>query len=160
MNKYDPNLYHQSGKSGFVWGRVPSWMQPFLLVASALPVLVADHWLMTDGKLDRMCHFPTKISGKNCMVKKARIKSIFMKINVAKCNLCKVKLQANAVSSLLPRRMGYHRGLCLSCDLHCISRWHSELIFADLVLKQIYADSGSQPFPPIFFWVCVLVSMG
>ena len=70
MNKYDPNLYHQSGKSGFVWGRVPSWTQPFPLVASALPVLVADHWLMTDGKSDRMCHFPTKISGKNCIIKK------------------------------------------------------------------------------------------
>ena len=25
---------------------------------------------MTDGKSDRMCHFPTKISGKNYIIKK------------------------------------------------------------------------------------------
>ena len=42
------------------------------------------------------------------------------------------------------------RGLCFSCDLRYISCWHFELIFADLLLKRIFLDSGSQPFPSFF----------
>ena len=44
---------------------------------------------------------------------------------------------------------------CLSCDLRCISRWHFELIFADLLLSEslwILAPSPSLPF-------CALASM-
>ena len=48
---------------------------------------------------------------------------------------------------------GEHRGLCLLCDLQCISCWHFELIFVYLVLKRIFADSGSEPFPP-FLGLC------
>ena len=74
-------------------------------------------------------------------------------IHVAKCNLGKVKLQANAVSGLLLRHrwsvewpqepfaylMPYvasHAGIF-------------ELTFADLLLKWIFADSSSQPIPPL-----------
>ena len=39
--------------------------------------------------------------------------------------------------------------------VHCISCWHFELIFADLVLKRIFADSGFQLFPPFFWGLCV-----
>ena len=57
----------------------------------------------------------------------------------------------SAVSSSSVRDLwGDRRGLCFSCDLRYISCWHFELIFADLLLKQIFPDSGSQPFPP--FW--------
>ena len=46
------------------------------------------------------------------------------------------------------------RGLCFSCDLRYVSCWHFELIFADLLLKRIFLDSGSQPFPPFLGGLC------
>ena len=82
--------------------------------------------------------------------------------NVAKCNLGKVKLQANAVSGLLLKRTWYviwgvtAGAFCLSCDLYVTS--HAgifELIFADLLLSEslrILAPSPSLPF-------CALVSI-
>ena len=79
-----------------------------------------------------------------------------MGLNVAKCNLSKVKLQASVVCVLPLKRMrsvGWPQGP-LICDLQCISCCHFELIFADLVLKSIFADSGSKPFPP-FLGLCI-----
>ena len=55
----------------------------------------------------------------------------------------------SAVSSSSVRDMwGDRRCLCFSCDLRCVSCGHFELIFADLLLKRVFQDSGSQPFPP------------
>ena len=48
---------------------------------------------------------------------------------------------------------------CLSCDLRCISCWHFELIFADLVFYFNRCGFWLPPSPSPF-WVCMLVSMG
>ena len=79
-----------------------------------------------------------------------------MSLNVAKCTVSKVKLQANVVYVLPVKRMrsmGWPQGP-LICDLQCILCWHFELIIVDLVLKRIFADSGSKPFPP-FLELCI-----
>ena len=80
-------------------------------------------------------------------------------INVAKCNLGKVKLQANAVSGLLLKRtwsVGWPQGPFAYLVTYVAS--HAgifELIFADLLLSEslrILAPSPSLPF-------CALVSI-
>ena len=61
--------------------------------------------------------------------------------SVAKCNLGKVKSQANAVSGLLLERawfVGWPQG-----------PFAYLVIFADLLLERIFADSGSQPVLPL-----------
>ena len=74
-------------------------------------------------------------------------------IYVAKCNLGKVILQANAVSGLLLRHT-WSVGWLQEPFAYLVPYVEShagifELIFADLLLKRIFADSGSQPFPPL-----------
>ena len=61
--------------------------------------------------------------------------------SVAKCHLGKVKSQANAVSGLLLERawsVGWPQG-----------PFAYLVIFADLLLERIFADSGSQPVLPL-----------
>ena len=76
-----------------------------------------------------------------------------MKLQFAKCNLGKVKLQANEVSGLLldcAGCVGWSQGPFVHLVTYVAS--HAvifELIFADLLLKRIFADSGSQPVPPL-----------
>ena len=71
--------------------------------------------------------------------------------SVAKCHLGKVKSQANAVSGLLLERawsVGWPQG-----------PFAYLVIFADLLLERIFADSGSQPVPPLLCrWVFPLNS--
>ena len=83
-----------------------------------------------------------------------------MWLNVIYAKLNCEPMQSAVSSSGTCDLWGDHRDLYLSCDLHCTSCWHFQLIFADLVLEWIFADSGSQPFPPPFLGVFVLVSMG
>ena len=61
--------------------------------------------------------------------------------SVAKCHLGKVKSQANAVSGLLLKRawsVGWPQG-----------PFAYLVIFSDLLLERIFADSGSQPVLPL-----------
>ena len=75
------------------------------------------------------------------------------KLHVAKFNLGKVKLQANAVGGLLHERawsVGWSQGPFVYLVTYVAS--HAgifELIFADLLLKRIFAESGSQPVPSL-----------
>ena len=76
---------------------------------------------------------------------------------MAKYNLDKVKLRANVVSGLLLKRAllwGDRRGLLviLWLTLHLT-------LFLDLLRKRIFADSGSQPVPPLLCrWIFPLNS--
>ena len=70
------------------------------------------------------------------------------KVNVAKCHLGKVKLEANAVSSLLLKRtwsVGWPQGPFANLVTYVASHGGIfELIFANLLLKPIFAYSGLQ----------------
>ena len=83
--------------------------------------------------------------------------------NVAKCNLDKVKLRASVVSGLLLKRARLwsdRKGLLviLGLMLHLTLAFFG-LIFVDLSRKWIFADSGSQPVPPLLCrWVFPLNS--
>ena len=73
---------------------------------------------------------------------------IQIQCNVAKCNLGQVKFQANAVSGLLLKRMwslGWPQGPLLILWL---------MVHFMLIFGEISADSGSQPFPPLFGFGC------
>ena len=89
---------------------------------------------------------------------------ILVDTDVAKCNLGKVKLQANVVSGLILKRtwsVGWLQGPFAYVVTYVASlAGIFELIFADLLLKLIFADSSSQPFPPPFFFLGVCVSIG
>ena len=78
-------------------------------------------------------------------------------LNVAKCNLGRVKFQADVISDLTLKcrwSVGWLSAwaFCLSCQLRCISCWHLELIIADLVLLLHLSDSlwilAPTPSPP------------
>ena len=80
---------------------------------------------------------------------------ILVDTDVAKCNLGKVKLQANMVNGLILKRtwsVGWLQGPFAYLVTYVASlAGIFELIFADLLFKLIFADSSSQPFPPPFF---------
>ena len=81
---------------------------------------------------------------------------ILVDTDVAKCNLGKVKLQANMVNGLILKRtwsVGWLQGPFAYLVTYVASlAGIFELIFADLLFKLIFADSSSQPFPPPFFF--------
>ena len=85
--------------------------------------------------------------------KEAKYTLSYKFLNVAKCNLGKVKWQANAISGLLLKRtwsVGWPQGPFAYLVIYVASHARIfELIFADLLLKRILADSGSQPVPPL-----------
>ena len=96
-----------------------------------------------------VCFFPSE---GHRMLSREFVFFLFI-IDVAKCNLCK-PMWSSVSSSSVCDLWSDCRGLCFSCDLRYISCWHFELIFADLLLKRIFLDSGSQPFSPFLGGLC------
>ena len=82
---------------------------------------------------------------------------------MSKCNLCKVKLRANAVSSLLLRRMwsvGWPQGplFILWLTLHLTLAFWADLCRSGV--KENLCGFWLPALPSLFWGVCVLVSMG